>query len=138
MKSKSLNSLSFILISAVVLFAIAIFWKLTQTDNSEVITIEKPPVVHKNVSVTNIDISTQETATEPSSDVISIKPERPPLETREAINKYYKSNYQLARLRTPEDLVKAYKKFRDEGNYDMADKVIVKLDTFFPDYKFED
>jgi len=138
MQKKSLTPLSFILLSAFILFIIAVFWKYSQVDNSETVTIND---VKENITkkITKDSQSTtpikQEYKPEYKPDSKSVKET---LNTREAIETHYKQNYFLARLRTPEDLVAAYKDLRNKGDYDMADKVLDKLEYVFPDYEFED
>jgi hypothetical protein len=145
--TKSSHTLIKLITFAVILFIFAYIWKITQVDNSEIITVEpqitetSKPIAKPIRKVSEInsedDVEDDFFSEEIKTTEIDYSGETQITEdTKKAYKDHYKFNVYLASLRTPEDLLKAMKKFELNKEYDKADQVEQKLIKVFPDFNY--
>jgi len=128
------NILTIIVISSVLLFIAAIYWKQSNQSNAEIVNVIQKPITPKVDKVQADDLSflDDDYIAEPSVDDELVEK----YQNQEATRKKLSSLLQMAMmLKTPEQVMETVVYYQEKGDEEKVNELIQFLLDNFPDYK---
>ena len=127
------NILTIIVISSILLFIAAIYWKQTNQSNAEIINVVQKTSPQKTIETKKNDLSFLDDGYDfqNNSDEVYQKYENPE-ETRKQLSNFF---YLSMMYKTPEEVMEGIIYFQDKGNVEKENELIEFLLERFPDYK---